>query len=184
MSLITPQRAVDLVPQLTKLTPDRLAAHLDTASTTIESACCRKFAFATVTNESVRTDNYGVAWLERTPIVSGTLTLTDLKETAVNRWRLDTESGELNAPSFRDAFLLASYQGGYATIPPPIELAVASLARIDADRSASQASGEIASKQIGKVAVTYANISTMQAIPAIPKFVMDLIAPFMLPRLV
>lgn len=184
MSLITSQRAVELVPQLAKLSPERLAAYLDAASDAIEAACCRKFASATVTDEVVRTDNYGMAWLERTPTVPGTFTLTDLEETPVNRWRLDTDTGELKVPSFPDALLLASYEGGFETIPAAIELAVASLARIDSDRSASQASGEIASKEIGKVKVAYFNASTMQAVPAIPKFVMDLIAPYMLPRLV
>lgn len=182
MPLISTARAIELVPQLSGVTPARLDAHVASASDAIEAACGRKIAKSVVLNEILRLDEYGSAWLERTPVVFGTFSLTDIQATPINRWRLDTDSGELEAPGHRNWLLYASYTGGFDSTPAPIELAIASLARIDIDRSASKASGEIASKTIGSVTTAYANLSTMQAIPAIPKFVMDLIAPYIMPR--
>lgn len=183
MPLITIQRAVELAPQLSGIPPERLQAHVAVASDAIEAACGRKFARSAVVKEVLRLDQYGTAWLQRTPVLSGSFALTDVEETPVARWRLDTDSGELEAPGHRSWILLASYTGGFVNTPEAIELAIASLARIDANRATSQASGEIASKQIGSVTTTYANLSTMQAVPSIPKFVMDLIGPYVMPRL-
>lgn len=182
MALITAQRAKDLVPQLEKLSPERLAAYLDSSSNAIEAACGRKFAFSVVVNEVVRTDNYGFAWLERTPVVTGSLVLTDLEETPVARWQLDTESGELKTPRLRDALLLASYSGGFSTLPAELELAVASLARYRSDRDQTVSSGEVVSKEIGKVKIGYGQ--TTGANDTIPKPILDGIAHLIMPRLV
>ena len=182
MALITPERAKQLAPQLSRLTAEQLAAYLGSASTAIEAVCGRKFAKSIVSNEYVRLDQFGTGYLERTPVVTGTLSLTDVEAQAVNRWRLDTESGELEAPAYRERIVVASYTGGFDATPYEIELGVATLAKISSDRMASQASGEIASKEIGSVTVSYANLSTLQAVPVIPKSVMDMISPYIMPR--
>jgi hypothetical protein len=182
MALITPERAVTLVGQLSKLSTEQLSAYLDTASNAIEAACGRKFASSVVVNEVIRTDVYGRVWLERTPVVPGTLVLTDLEETPIDRWRLDTDSGELEAPRFRDALLLASYTGGFVMLPKELELAVATLARYRSDRDQSVSSGEITSKEIGNVKIAYGQAVASSA--SIPQSILDGIAHLMMPRLV
>jgi hypothetical protein len=183
MALITAARAVALVPQLAKLSTDQLAATLDVASNAIEAACGRKFAFAEVVDETLRMDVYGNAWLERSPVVSGTLSLKDLDNYPIGRWRLDTDCGELEVPTMANRILLATYDGGFTTIPFEIELAVANFARYRSERDASVSSGEIASKEIGSVKVTYQAGGTATA-SSVPKSIMDGIAHLVLPRLV
>lgn len=181
-ALITNDRAIALVPQLASASTDQLTAQLDSASAIIEAVCNRKFAFAEVVEEPIVTDVYGYAWLQRIPVLSDTLTLTDLEDTAVGRWRLDTVSGELWAPSYPARHLKASYEGGFVTLPAELELAVANLARISIVRQSSQADGEIASKEIGSVKITYANLSTLAGTDAVPKSIMNTIGHLVMPK--
>lgn len=183
MALITSERAVALVPQLAKMSSETLAAYLDAASNLIETACGRRFAFAEVVDETVRTDVYGSAWLERSPVSTGTLSLRDLDGTSIGRWRLDTECGELDVPGRPCRILLASYEGGFATIPPEIELAVANFARYRVERDQSVSAGEIVSKEIGSVKITYGAGSSGSAQEAVPKSIMDGIGHLVMPRL-
>ena len=181
-SLITNDRAAQLVPQLSSVPTDQLTAQLASASAVIEAVCNRKFACGYVVEEAILTDVYGCVWLQRTPVVSGTLLLTDLDDVAINRWRLDTASGELQTPSHRSRHLKASYQGGYSTLPAELELAVANLARIAITRDASQADGEIAAKEIGSVKITYANLSEIGMSDAVPKSIMNTIGHLVMPK--
>lgn len=183
-ALITNERAVALVPQLASVSSDQLTAQLDSASKIIEAACGRKFACGFVVEEPVLTDVYGYAWIQRSPVMSGTLTLTDLDNVAVNRWRLDTESGELWVPSYPARHLKATYQGGFDPLPAELELAVANFARINIVRQSSQADGEIESKKIGSVEITYASPSSGISVQSVPKAVMDTIGHLVMPKLV
>jgi hypothetical protein len=184
MALITPERATQLVPQLAKISSAQLTVYLGAASNMIEAACGRKFAFAEVIDEVVRADVYGRAWLVRTPVTSGSLSLKDLEGNDVSRWRLDTESGELEAPSYPNRILLASYEGGFETLPLELEMAVATFARYRSDRDQVISAGEITSKEIGSVKIGYGSASGATATGSIPKSIMDGISHLIMPSLV
>jgi len=110
-----------------------------------------------VVNEVIRTDQFGYHFLARTPVISGTLSLT-FEGASVEAFIVNNISGELYCPSFPDRYLKVSYQGGYATIPAGIELAVASISLRMIERLRKPVG--ISSSQIGSVKTDFATDGT------------------------
>lgn len=151
-SLITAARAIELQPDLQSFSTTEINAMLDATSETVESLCGRKFALTAVTNESLETDQYGYGYLKRTPYVSG-LTIQTLQNVTIQNYLLNNDTGELFLPTNKSQLLKVSYTGGFATLPPAVELAVSSLAKRQLDRLGT--AGNITSKEIGSVKIAY-----------------------------
>lgn len=153
-SLVTYNRAKDLVPALGSLPQTQVDAYLDAASEAIEEACGRGFAQAIVTEENARTDQYGRAWLWRNPVdPTYAMTVTDNAGVPVS-FMLENSLGELIVPGMgTDGVVKVTYRGGFALIPPSVELAVSNLARrrIEAEGDTSR----IAMKVVGSTTISY-----------------------------
>lgn len=149
MGLITATRAIELQPTLEAFTMAEIEATINAVSTFVENYCGRIFSQTTVVDEVIRTDQFGYHFLSRTPITSGSVTLKTYENQTLEAWILNTNSGELYCPSFPDQYLKVSYQGGYASAPSGLEVAVASMTLRACERL-RRATG-IASSQIGTV---------------------------------
>lgn len=128
MGLITATRAIELQPTLEAFAMAEIEATINAVSTFVENYCGRIFSQTTVIDEVIRTDQFGYHFLSRTPITSGSVTLKTYENQTLEAWILNTVSGELFCPSFADQFLKISYQGGYASMPAGLEVAVAAIA--------------------------------------------------------
>lgn len=151
--LISTTRAIELQPALEAYTTAEIEAVIDSVSAFIENYCGRKFAQETVTNELGRTDQFGYFYLARTP-VTGSITLKDSRDQTIETYVLNTVSGEVYCPSRPDQYLKASYLGGYATMPPGVEVAVASMTLRACERL--RRATDVAATQIGTVKTDYA----------------------------
>jgi len=148
MGLITTTRAIEIQPALEAFSTAEIQTAIDSASKFVESWCGRIFSLETVVNEVIRTDQFGYHFLARTPVISGTLSLT-FEGASVEAFVVNNNSGELYCPGYPDRYLKVSYQGGYATIPAGIELAVASITLRMLERL--KMSVGISAKEIGSV---------------------------------
>lgn len=153
-SLVNYARAVVLVPALGSLPQAQVEAYLDAATESIEEACGRGFAKQAVTAENARPDQLGRSWLWRVPVdPAQTVTLTDNAGTAIS-FLLENERGELITPGVIEGDIVkASYTGGFAVVPPAVELAVTNQAKRRIDRDAQ--AGAITSKKIGSVEIQF-----------------------------
>lgn len=157
MGLITATRAIELQPNLEAYTMAEVEATINAVSTFVENFCGRIFTQTTVVDEVIRTDQFGYHFLARTPVTSGTVTLKSYQNQTLEGWILDTVSGELYCPSFSDQYLKISYQGGYASIPSGLEVAIAAITLRQIERLKRPIG--LSSSKIGTVESSFATVT-------------------------
>lgn len=178
MALISAARAIELQPALESYSTAEIIAALESVSAAIETRCGRKFAFATVVNQVVETDQFGYTWINRPPIVSGSFSVVSMADNSVGMyWTLNTDTGEFCIRSRPNNFLKVSFQGGFSTIPAGVELATAAMALRLLTKLPRL--GSVASIQIGSETVSY-SVTGAEKYELFDTAVMTLLSPFIL----